>query len=66
MSHERHSLTALTPALAARILQQAGSSRVTKATVQADIDAGAPVTEDGTINMIAYAAWLVRENARGS
>ena len=30
-------------------------------TLQADIDDGAPVNTDGTVNLVHYAAWLVRE-----
>ena len=28
-----------------------------------DIDAGAPTNGDGTINLVQYAAWLVKEMA---
>jgi hypothetical protein len=28
---------------------------------RADIDAGAPTNADGTINLVHYAAWLVKE-----
>jgi hypothetical protein len=30
---------------------------------QADVDAGAPTNGDGTINLVHYAAWLVKEMA---
>lgn len=46
---------------AARLLSAAGGMRVTAEMIQADIDAGAPTNADGTINLIAYAAWLVKE-----
>jgi hypothetical protein len=29
--------------------------------LQADLDAGAPANADGSINLVHYAAWLVRE-----
>lgn len=29
--------------------------------IQADIDAGAPTNTDGSINLVHYAAWLVKE-----
>lgn len=48
---------------AARLLSKAGGVLVTEAMLQADIDAGAPLNPDGTINLIVYAAWLVRELA---
>ena len=54
-------LTALTVAQAAKVLSAAGGRRITEAMVQADIDAGAPVNADGTINLVHYTAWLVRE-----
>ena len=46
---------------AARILTGAGGKRVTPAMVQADIDAGAPTTAGGRINLVHYTAWLIRE-----
>jgi len=49
----------------ARILTASGRQPVTTEMIRADIDGGAPVNPDGTINLVPYAAWLVRENARG-
>lgn len=46
---------------AARMLSAGGGKRVTIEQVQADIDAGAPVGRAGRINLVHYAAWLVRE-----
>ena len=34
--------------------------------LQADIDDGAPTNPDGTMNLVQYAAWLVKEMARGA
>lgn len=45
----------------ARLLSAAGGRKVTAEQVQADIDAGAPVGAGGRINLVHYAAWLVRE-----
>jgi hypothetical protein len=45
----------------ARMLSAGGGRRVTPEQVQADIDAGAPLGRDGRINLVHYAAWLVRE-----
>ena len=50
---------ALTVADAARLLAKAG--RVTEQMLRADLAAGAPANPDGTINLIHYAAWLVKE-----
>jgi hypothetical protein len=69
LSEKTPKITALTPAQAAKILAAAGSRRITEAMVLADIDAGAPTNTDtrnpGTINLVHYAAWLVREAAHG-
>jgi hypothetical protein len=34
---------------------------VTVDIIKADLAAGAPANADGTINLVHYAAWLVRE-----
>lgn len=47
----------------ARMLSAAGGRPVTPEQIQADIEAGAPVNADGTINLVHYGAWLVREMA---
>ena len=44
----------------AEILRKSGSRRVSSDTLEADIAAGAPVNEDGTVNLIEYAAWLLK------
>jgi len=33
--------------------------------IQTDIDDGAPLNADGTLNLVHYAAWLVKEMATG-
>jgi hypothetical protein len=43
-----------------QILTAAGGRPVTDEMVRKDIEAGAPVNPDGTINLIHYAAWLAR------
>ena len=55
--------TALAVADAARLLRAAGGQRVTAEMIEADIDAGAPTNGDGTISVVSYAAWLVKEMA---
>ena len=57
-------LESLPLARAAELLTEAGQRRVTVEMLQADISAGAPVNVDGTINLVHYAAWLVREMIR--
>ena len=57
--------TSLTPADAARLLTRAGGQPVSVEIIQADLAAGAPANADGTINLVHYAAWLLREMGRG-
>lgn len=57
---------ALAPRDAARVLSVAGGNSIDLATIEADIAAGAPTNADGTLNLVHYAAWLVREMGRGS
>lgn len=45
----------------AKILSAGGGRKVTAEQVQADINAGAPVGAGGRMNLVHYAAWLVRE-----
>jgi hypothetical protein len=65
MSDSPIQITALTPAQAAQLLAASGKRRITEAMVRADLEAGAPVNEDGTIHLVHYAAWLVKEVAGG-
>jgi len=58
--------TALSVADAARVLSAASGQPVTAEMIQNDVDAGALANPDGTINLVFYAAWLVREMASGS
>ena len=45
----------------ARLLSAAGGKRVTAEQIRADVDAGAPVGAGGRINLVHYAAWLIRQ-----
>lgn len=54
---------ALPVADAARVLTRLGGKAVTDVMLRADIDAGAPMNADGTLNLVHYAAWLVKEMA---
>ncbi len=49
----------------ARLLSAAGPKAVTVEMLQADIEEGGPVNVDGTMNLVHYVAWLVKELARG-
>jgi len=56
---------ALGVADAARVLARIGGKPVTEEMLRADIDAGAPTNANGTINLVHYAAWLVKEMSVG-
>ena len=49
----------------AQVLRSAGATLVTADAVRLDVGAGAPTNADGTINLVHYAAWLIRGMARG-
>jgi len=57
--------SAMPVADAARLLSRAGGQPVTAEMLEADIEAGAPTNADGTINLVHYAAWLVKEMSGG-
>ena len=59
----RLSPTALPFPDAARLLSNAGGQLITVEMLDADVLAGAPTNPDGTLNLVHYAAWLVREMA---
>ena len=53
-------ITALQPEMLVNILRRAGSRLISAETLAADFEAGAPRNEDGTVNIIEFAAWLVK------
>ena len=57
--------SAMTLQQAARVLVAVGARHATVENLRRDIEAGAPVNADGTVNLVHYAAWLAREAARG-
>jgi hypothetical protein len=50
---------------ASTVLSRMGGKPVTTDMLEVDIDAGAPTNPDGSINLVHYAAWLVREMSAG-
>ena len=60
---EALSPTAMTLEQAARVLSAMGARHVAVEDLRQDIEAGAPVNADGTVNLVHLAAWLVRELA---
>ena len=55
--------TALALADAARLLARVGGQPITEAMISDDLASGAPANPDGTINLVHYAAWLVKQIA---
>ena len=53
-------LTALQPDMLINLLKSAGSRLISAELLVADFEAGAPRNEDGTINLIEFAAWIVK------
>ena len=64
MSEKSAKITALNAEQLAKVLSAAGGRRITEEMICADMDAGAPVNPDGTVNLIHYTAWLVKGDAR--
>ncbi|WP_418392641.1 hypothetical protein [Victivallis lenta] len=59
-------LTALPPELLVRLLKQAGSRMISTEMLAADFESGAPKNQDGTVNLIEYAAWLAKGDEDGN
>ena len=59
----RPQITSVPPGDAARMLFQGMSEKDAEAALRKTLAAGAPANDDGTINLVNYAAWLVRELA---
>ena len=55
----------LSPTDAARLLSRVGGRPVAESTIEADVAAGSPTNGDGSLNLVAYAAWLIRQLAEG-
>ena len=55
----------LTVAEVAKLLSAGGGKKITPEQVQTDVDAGAPANANGTINLVHYTAWLLREMQTG-
>ena len=53
-------LTALHPDMLVNLLKGAGSRLISAELLTADFVAGAPRNEDGTINLVEFAAWIVK------
>ena len=54
-------ITALSVPDVTKVLSKSGGKPVTEGMIRKDLEAGAPANPDGTVNLLHYAAWLVRE-----
>ncbi|MCU0709877.1 MAG: hypothetical protein MUF23_16465 [Pirellula sp.] len=57
--------TRLTIDQAAKLLSAAYRERIDLEKIRTDLQNGAPVNSDGTINLVHYSAWLAKEMGRG-
>jgi hypothetical protein len=55
----------LTPAQAAKLLSAAAKVQVPVEKIEQDIADGAPSNADGTLSLVGYAAWLLKEMGHG-
>jgi hypothetical protein len=61
MNENQIKLTSINILDLAKLLKHAGSTHASEETIRQDVEKGAPVNHDGTINLIHYAAWLIKE-----
>ena len=55
---------AMTVAQTAKVLTAVSGEAVTEEMIRGDVQAGAPLTADGRINLVHYGAWLVRQETK--
>jgi len=63
MDERKLNPAALSLADAAQLLSVAAGQLVTVVMLEKDVADGAPTNADGTLNLVFYAAWLVKEGA---
>jgi len=50
---------------AAKLLSAAAKIRISEEQIAEDLESGAPQNKDGTISLVAYAVWMLKEMSRG-
>ena len=67
MSEESNQVdpTKLSVEQAAKLLSAAFRERIEPEKIRLDLQSGAPVNVDGTINLVHYSAWQAKEMGRG-
>jgi hypothetical protein len=63
--NEKVDPTRLSIEQAAKLLSAAYRERIEPEKIRLDIQSGAPVNADGTINLVHYGAWQAKEMGRG-
>lgn len=63
MNKSQLKITALSIPDVVKLLKRGGSRTASEEAVKFDIENGAPVNSDGTVNLVFYAAWLVKETS---
>ena len=66
MSEPKLNPLSLTPADAARLLSKVGGVNITEDQIREAIAAGAPVNPGGTLNLVHFGAWLLKEMSNGN
>lgn len=61
MDSNQLKITALSIDDTAKLLAHSGSRYASEDSIRKDIAAGAPANPDGTVNLITYAAWLIKK-----
>jgi hypothetical protein len=55
----------LTIEQASKLLSAAAKIRISEDLIAEDLASGAPQNKDGTISLVTYGAWLLKEMSRG-
>ncbi|MFA7184931.1 MAG: hypothetical protein WC082_08565 [Victivallales bacterium] len=61
MNNSQIKLTALSVPNLVKLLKRSGCRSISEDMLREDIANGAPSNPDGTINLISYTAWLIKE-----
>ena len=56
---------ALPKASVVEVLKKCGSRTISMEQLEKDIEEGAPLNDDGTMNIIAYGAWILKGGLYG-
>ncbi len=64
-NHENINPLAIPVEQVAKILSALARRKIPASQITQDIEAGAPTNADGTINLLHYAAWLLKEISDG-